>query len=168
MHAIPNFPGYKITPSGRIFNRHGRRLTPYNNPVTGYAQISLTRDGERHCTTVHRLLAETFLNNPAGKEQVNHVDGDKLNNHAANLEWVTAQENVDHAHARGLYRKNKAVAYQLHPRNGSGVGYVMFRVAGIEEAGFNPSNVMNVIKKPTTPGGRRRHVNGYYPSRVEY
>ena len=49
---------------------------------------------------IHRLVAQAFL--PNEKEQVNHKDGNKLNNHVDNLQWVTQSENMKHAYDTGL------------------------------------------------------------------
>lgn len=46
---------------------------------------------------LHRLVAESFIPNPDGNPQVNHKDGNKINNHRSNLEWVTRKKNVKHS-----------------------------------------------------------------------
>jgi hypothetical protein len=51
---------------------------------------------------VHLLVARTFIPNPKNKPQVNHKDGNKLNNNVSNLEWVTNAENVIHSRITGL------------------------------------------------------------------
>ena len=61
---------------------------------TGYVRVSI---GNKSKGLVHRLVAETFIPNPNNKPMVNHIDGNKTNNHISNLEWVTNAENVKHA-----------------------------------------------------------------------
>ncbi|MEM7590473.1 MAG: HNH endonuclease, partial [Cyanobacteria bacterium P01_A01_bin.83] len=57
------------------------------------------------CKLVHRLVAEAFLPNPDGKSDVNHINGCKTDANACNLEWVSASENMSHAHSNGLRPK---------------------------------------------------------------
>lgn len=69
-----------------------------------YKRISLFRNGQQFHKSVHRLVAEAFIQNddPAHKVEVNHKDGIKNHNWASNLEWVTPQQNKDHAKERSL------------------------------------------------------------------
>ena len=94
---VPGFEGlYSINENGEVFNeRTGKKLKPYSNS-DGYKYVKLCDRGRKKCFRVHRLVAEAFVPNPNNKRYVNHVDHDKTNNKAENLEWVTAQENTDH------------------------------------------------------------------------
>lgn len=78
-----------VQPSGR-----GGRLT--------YCAVMLWVNNKAQCRKVHRLVAEAFIPNPDGLPQINHKDGDKLNNHVSNLEWCTAKQNTRHAWDTGL------------------------------------------------------------------
>lgn len=68
----------------------------------GYYVLCLCVNEKRTYPTVHRLVAQAFVDNPENKPQVNHIDGNKLNNHYTNLEWCTTQENTEHAKLNGL------------------------------------------------------------------
>lgn len=69
---------------------------------TGYYRILLSVNGKHKHYLLHRLVAEAFLENPDNLPQVNHKNGNKLDNNVSNLEWCTSQENNKHAYKHGL------------------------------------------------------------------
>jgi len=69
---------------------------------SGYKVVQLQKNDIRKGFQVHRLVAQTFIPNPQNKPQVNHIDGNKLNNNVDNLEWTTPSENIIHALDNGL------------------------------------------------------------------
>lgn len=79
------------------FLRVKERILDGSKDTKGYLQVELKKDGKRNIKVIHRLVAEAFIPNIDNKEQVNHKDGNKLNNNVDNLEWVTCQENIQHA-----------------------------------------------------------------------
>ncbi len=64
----------------------------------GYARVYLrqTSTGKRKDLYIHRLVAEYFIPNPAGKKYVNHINCNRSDNRSENLEWCTAKENTDY------------------------------------------------------------------------
>ena len=74
------------------------RILKNQRQENSYNNVSLSKDGKMKRFTVHRLVANAFISNPENKPQVNHIDGNKQNNSASNLEWVTSQQNNTHAY----------------------------------------------------------------------
>lgn len=68
----------------------------------GYLKIRLSKNNIRKNYLIHRLVAIAFISNLEDKIEVNHIDGNKLNNQVDNLEWVTSSENQLHAYKTGL------------------------------------------------------------------
>ncbi|HFI0463831.1 TPA: NUMOD4 domain-containing protein [Streptococcus suis] len=80
------------------------RGKPLKNHIgdDGYYKVVLTKNNKPHYFRVCRLVAKAFIDNPENKPQVNHIDGNKINDHVSNLEWVTVQENITHSIKTGL------------------------------------------------------------------
>ena len=116
-YPIKDFEGlYEITMQGEVrsvdrkFTYYDPRWNTYTtrhtkskimnqyDSIGGYKFISLRKDGKYYQCYVHRLVAQTFIPNPENKKEVNHKDGNKCNNAATNLEWVTPSENQIHSH----------------------------------------------------------------------
>ena len=81
-----------------------RELTWCNN-TDGYPTVKISMNGHCERIAVHRLVALTFIPNPNGLPEVNHIDMNRLNPKCENLEWISHQDNVKHSHDRGKYRK---------------------------------------------------------------
>lgn len=91
---IKGFENYQISNTGLIRNEE-KILSPFDN--NGYDRIQLINGDKKQKKLIHRLVAEHFIPNPGNKPQVNHKDLNTKNNDVDNLEWVTNQENVQHA-----------------------------------------------------------------------
>lgn len=72
-----------------------------------YWLLTLYYEGVCYGKYLHKLMAEAFIPNPQNKPQVNHIDGNKINNDISNLEWCTDLENKQHAKENGLLRSPK-------------------------------------------------------------
>lgn len=95
---IPGYPGYKISKNGELFS-----LKKGSTPVKikgstwqGYTNVKLSNGENVRNVSIHRLVAEAFLPRGRGKNIVNHLDGNKSNNHVENLEWTDHKGNMKH------------------------------------------------------------------------
>ena len=102
---IPNTNGrYEISNYGRARTNNQRPgLLTLTKQASGYlyVMVQLTNGKQKNCR-VNRLVAQMFVPNPDNLPEVNHIDGNKENNHVSNLEWCTRSHNVKHSFDTGL------------------------------------------------------------------
>ena len=95
---------YFVDMEGRIYSKRKfnvlTELKQYKTGHKGYVKVRINRKDQ----FVHRLVAIAYLENLENKETVNHIDGNKENNHVNNLEWCTRSENLQHAYNSGLHK----------------------------------------------------------------
>jgi hypothetical protein len=158
--SIIGFDGlYEVSEDGVVYSL--KRFVGYSKQeiilkpeVTkfGYYRVVLCCNGKTHKKSVHRLVAEAFLPNPGDKPQVNHKDGNKLNNNVSNLEWCTASENSRHAWDTGLVcsavrlpdeLRTKVRAYYVKGSAEFGC------VATAKKFGIGKQTVLNIINEVT-------------------
>lgn len=155
----------EVSSLGRIRSllRTDKTILKYQHDSKGYQRVRVTVQREKMTFKVHREVAKAFIPNPDNKPQVNHIDGNKDNNAVDNLEWVTNQENAQHAFSTGLFdtvvagakRSNEARKRPVagfDPQTGK-----RFDFESVSEAErfFGSRHISAVLK------GRRRHVNGW-------
>lgn len=124
---------YRVTREGRVFTQTKRKIPLVGRGMEFTGEFKIILEPERELTyalnirgyysvgirrkthMVHRLVAQAYIPNTEGKAFVNHIDGNKLNNHVSNLEWCTVQENNLHARQTGLHKQ--AVGHRLKYQN---------------------------------------------------
>ena len=116
---IPGYDGYMVSNTGEVLSTvkqvyskkekhvvpfYRRKLLAQHKNKGGYMCVGIggKYQGGRKTVKVHRLVASAFVKNPDNLPEVNHIDGDKTNNSADNLEWTTHSENEKHAYRTGL------------------------------------------------------------------
>lgn len=109
-YPIKDFPNYLISKEGLVFSLVTNRILKQHVQQTGYYAVSI-KTATNNFQFVHRLLAKTFIPNPDNLPEVNHIDGNKLNNSLDNLEWVTGCNNIRHAFSHNLCVNKAAVGY---------------------------------------------------------
>lgn len=133
---------YFITEDGLCYNSKGVQL---NGQISnsGYLNYYLSYNGIKKRHYAHRLVAQAYIPNPDNLNEVNHKDGNKMNNSVDNLEWVTHAQNIQHASDLGL-RGTKRV-YQFDKNKELYAIYETIEEAG--RAGYNVYSISNELRK---------------------
>lgn len=100
---------FQVTEDGQVWSKRTNKFLKQTISKTGYYAISTRLGGRKGIPKyfkVHRFVAQAYIPNPENKPHVNHIDGNKLNNHISNLEWCTPSENIQHAYDTGLINKD--------------------------------------------------------------
>lgn len=98
---------YKATSDGKIWSSYKNGFLKPKIDKWGYEVVALRKNGKSRSFLVHRLVALTFIDNPCDLPTVNHIDGNKINNDAENLEWLSVSDNHKHAYKTGLRKSTK-------------------------------------------------------------
>jgi hypothetical protein len=147
---------FHIGDHGTIKTDEGLVIKPSLNDkgyLKAYLCVSIT-PGERKKKNfyIHQLVGLAFIPNTENKPCINHIDGNKLNNHYANLEWCTIAENLAHASANGLlknkiaHNRNRSKVYGIElvrkiKANGK---YASYRQMS-EDYNMNPSTIFSIL-----------------------
>lgn len=162
---------YLISDCGRIKSTKHRGssrsaiLEPGPLPSTGYKTVVITFDGnsKKARVFIHRLVAEYFCFIPESSEkmEVNHIDGNKLNNNSSNLEWVTSSGNTEHAISTGAlvpWGKPRRPVRAICTTTGKTMDFVSISKAEIH---FGSRHIDQVLsgKRKTTKGHTFEYIH---------
>lgn len=167
VRPIQGYEGeYVVSNRGDIFSleRFGNWRTLRLKPRishNGYERVTLTKNNSRGYFFVHRLVALAFIENPYMKATVNHIDGNKTNNHVGNLEWATQSENSQHAVDNNLtYRaKGEEMSKVLTEKD-------VTKILDLRKSGMTHRMICEEIGRPQSTvqcilnGRRWSHVTG--------
>ena len=152
---ICGFSDYGVNRNGEVFSFKNNMLMKQSDSVKGYKQVCFTVNGRKITKRVHRLVAETFLDNPENKREVNHKDGNKENNSLENLEWITSSDNQKHRHTIGI---NKTSNREIGAFDKD--GKQIYKFNSITEA-FKALNKPSRVNIDSALQGKQKTAYGY-------
>lgn len=107
-------PHYCVTRCGKVYSLKSNKFLKPKVDRYGYETVCLRENNENLHRTVHRLVALIYLSEFDGSNTVNHIDGNKLNNHVTNLEWLTSRDNQRHAFTNNLTKGTVTTDEEVH------------------------------------------------------
>lgn len=151
--------GYLVSRCGKVWSEHKQDWKSQTVGTTGYYYVSTSVGGRAGAAKVHRLVAQAWVDGEFYGGTVDHLDGDKLNNHFSNLQWVSLKENLQRSFAAGLSKKVVPVLSPVQ-RLGGGVGVFYPSMTSAGHDGFQSSCISNAC------AGRLKTYKGYIWSKL--
>lgn len=108
--SVPGYPNYILTPEGHFFSLHSMFYLEETPDHSGYVSVKLSHKGKTKKHYNHITTAKLYCHRPPNKNFVNHIDRNRRNNAADNLEWLTRAENMQHAVRTGVRTSAKKTA----------------------------------------------------------
>ena len=131
------------------------RILKQSANENGYRRVQLSKNGKIKCFQVHRLVALAFVPNIENKTQVNHIDENKENNKADNLEWVTARENNNYGMHNHKVSVAKGMAVEAYNEAGKKVSEFHSMNEASRRMGISYQSIYSCVK------GKQRKAGGY-------
>ena len=133
------FDVYLVYSDGRVYSEHTKRFLAEVLINSGYKTVNLYTGNQGHRQLIHRLVAEYFVPNPYGYNVVNHIDGNRLNNHYTNLEWTSQRNNLFSAQKMQLMKDRSIFPYEIiNFRTGESYLFTNYNEA-LKYLGLNPA-----------------------------
>ena len=151
---------YQVSDQGRVksLERKGRKSERILKPAFngfGYLIVALCAGGKRKMYTVHRLVCKAFHDNPENKLDVNHINENKTDNRACNLEWSTRRENINHGTHNERSGKTRSKPVGQYTLDGELVKIWQSTKEVQRQAGFSQGNISRVAC------GKRKQAYGF-------
>ena len=134
---------YQVSNFGRVWSIINQKMLKQQMAGSNYLRVYLrTKNGKTKQEYVHRLVALAFVPNPDSKTQVNHLNEDRTDNRAENLEWVTQEENLNYGTRVQRSTDAKKYEFNIYSKDGTYIGYFKGSKEAAIALGVNKSTIL--------------------------
>lgn len=161
---LKNCSDYKVSSEGYVKSLKTGKILKPSISNSGYYTVKLYDGVRHHSKAIHRLVAETFHEGDHSGLEVNHIDGNKLNNRVDNLEWCAHSYNTKHAIENGLF-----TPYKLPPYSPEGIRVRIIETGQEFDSLSECANYIGGVKQGISRclSGRAKSYRGYHYERIE-
>ena len=151
---IEGFTDYKVNENGEVYSiKRNKILKQYEKK--NYLGVYLYQDNKRKFKAVHRLVAESFIDNPYNLPQVNHKDENSMNNNVSNLEWCTQKYNMNYGTCPYRIGKANSKIIAQFDKSGNFIKNYNSIIEAERQTNISNGTICDVLK------GRRKSAGGF-------